>query len=117
MSLPIYLFNKAIVGLTSSVSGSMLANITSVPVNIQEASGFCIQASYTGSPVGSIEVQASNDPINIGYTTIPTSVTAITGAGSYMLNVDIANFAYVQLVYTFTSGTGTMAASCSAKRK
>ncbi len=116
MSLPIYLFNKPVIGLTSSVSGAMTANISSVITNIQEASGYCVQAVYTGSPVGTIQILASNDGVN--FVPAPgTSPTAVSGAGSFMFNVDGIHYGFIQVLYTFTSGTGALTASVSAKRK
>lgn len=115
MSLPIHLFNKPIVGSTSTVSGNMIATITSLAVNIDEVASFSVQAVFTGAPVGNIELQGSNDGVN--YTLIDLSSASVTGAGSYLINVETPAYSFVQLVYTFGSGTGTMTARINAKRK
>lgn len=117
MSEPVHVQNLPIVGGNSGVSGNMIATITSLATYLDESAGYCIQATFTGSPVGSIKVQGSNDPVLLGYTDIPTSVTAISAAGNYMINVEFPYYSYVQLVYTFTSGTGTLYTTCNTKRR
>jgi hypothetical protein len=74
--------------------------------------GYSVQLVYTGSPAGTLELQASNDCIN--YDTVPSGSVVLTGAaGSTLFNV--ANFYYecIQIKYTRTSGTGTLAAHFS----
>lgn len=117
MSEPVHVQNKPIVGGNSGISGSMAASITSLSGYLDESAGFCIQASFTGAPVGSIKIQGSNDPILLGYTDIPESVTAVSAAGSYMINVEFPYYSYVQLVYTRASGTGTLYATINSKRR
>jgi len=117
MSEPVHVQNLPIVGGNSGISGDMSGNITSLAGYLDESAGFCIQAAFTGSPVGSIKIQGSNDPVLLGYTDIPTSITAISAAGNYMINVEFPYYSYVQLVYTRTSGTGTLYATFNSKRR
>jgi len=112
MSEPVHLFNIQIV-----TNGDMSSNITSLSTDIDESVSYCIQATFTGSPVGSIKIQGSNDPTLLGYTDITESITAISAAGSYMINVEFPAYSYVQLVYTRTSGSGTMNAKINGKRR
>ena len=95
----------------------MSSDIISLETNIDEAASTCVQATFTGSPVGEIKLQASNHPAVLGYTDITTSITAISGAGSYMVNSDLPAYSYVRLVYTHTSGTGTLNSFINAKRR
>ncbi len=115
MSEPVHVASQPIVGLTSGISGNMIANITSLPVNINEIVSYAIQAVFTGSPVGNIELQGSNDGIN--FTLIPESSAAVSGAGSYLINVELPAYSFVQVIYTFGSGTGTMTAIINTKRR
>lgn len=117
MATPIHLFNRAIVGGNSGVGTSMTTLITSISTNLDDACTYCIQAAFTGAPVGSIKLQGSNDPVLLGYTDIEESITAITAPGSYMVNVEFPGYSYVQLVYTPTSGTGVLNAKINAKRR
>jgi hypothetical protein len=111
-SLPIHLFNIRIV-----TNGDMSNDITSLSTNIDEAVSYCIQAKFTGSPVGSIKLQASNDPVVLGYSDITETITAVTTSGNYMINADLPAYSFVQLVYTRTSGSGTLNATINAKRR
>ena|ERR1019366_3572742 len=117
MSEPIHMFNFPIVGSTSGVSGDMSGNITSLATNLDETCTYNIQATFTGSPVGSIKVEGSDDPVLLGYTDITDSIAPITTSGNYMLNVEFPGYSWVRLVYTFTSGTGTLVAKINAKRR
>ena len=68
--------------------------------------GYSVQAVYTGSPTGTLKLQASND--NTSYVDIADSSNSITGAGETMWNVTSANYAYVKVVYTASSGSGSL---------
>lgn len=112
MSEPVHVSNVRIV-----TSQSMATTITSASANIDEVVSYCVQAKFTGSPVGTIELQGSNNPALLGYTVIDLSISAVNGAGSYMVNVEFPAYSYVQLVYIPTSGTGTMDAVINTKRR
>lgn len=87
------------------------ANSTSVE-NLEQDYGFCLQIGFTGSALnGTFKLQASNDSST--WTDVPSSsqsVTALTGASSAMWNIDGAYYNYVRLVWTYTSGSGTISA-------
>lgn len=40
---------------------SLSASVTSVPMKLKVAVGYSVQLAITGSPVGTIKIQASND--------------------------------------------------------
>jgi hypothetical protein len=111
MELPLHLFNIPIYS-----AHAMSASSTSLPINIDEARGYCIQAVYTGSPVGTLQVNGSNDGIT--YDPIPGSqfTIAVSAAGSVLISDPTPYYSYVQLAYTFTSGTGSLSASINSKR-
>lgn len=81
---------------------------------------FAIQLVFTGSPVGTLRIQASADsgtpdggtsPQASGvsnWTDITASDVAITTAGNAMINVQNAGYNWVRLVYVSTSGTGSL---------
>lgn len=82
-----------------------------------------IQINYTGSsPVGAFSVQASND--NVSFATIPLSVngTVVTSlavpasSSPIVLDIITGSLCYLQVVYAFTSGTGTMTIITTKKR-
>jgi hypothetical protein len=94
---------------------SMAANQTSTTVNVDTIDCYCVQAYWTGStPVGSMAVNASND--NVNFTTIGT-LTITGNSGNAMLNADNPAYSYVQVVYTATSGTGTITITMNGKQR
>lgn len=112
MSEPVHVQNTLIV-----TNGDMSSNITSLATNIDEGCSYNIQAKFTGTPVGIIKLQGSNDPVLLGYTDITESVTSVSGSGTYMVNVEFPVYSYVQLVYTSTSSVGTLNAKINVKRR
>lgn len=113
-------------------TAAMTANITSAPTLLQSLTLANYAVSWSGtSPVGTLSVEASNDctvlttggvtggtwnpvPLDLAGVTVTTiPVTGNTGKG--MIDIaELAAFA-VRLVYTFTSGTGTLAATFNGK--
>lgn len=96
-------------------NGNMIATITSSVVPLDNVQDFSIEGIWTGSPNGSIIVQVSNDMVNssaaiaanswVDYTN--TSQT-ITTAGNFLWNFTNQNMKWLRVVYTFSSGTGTL---------
>lgn len=99
--LPLHLANINVVS-----NGDMTTTLTSTPLNINEVTLNGIQCVWTGAtPIGSLAVQVSND--NITYTTVGT--LAVSGnSGSDAFNVQQSGFAWLRVVYTPTSGTGSL---------
>jgi len=104
----------------------MSGNITSLPTNIEQISMLSYDIAWTGSPVGTFQVQVSNSyipaqvypnntPVNAGnWTTIPAAdfqgnyPVPAGSASNGALDVAITGFTWVRLVYTSTSGTGSL---------
>lgn len=90
-------------------------NQTSILVKSENLHLASLHVITTGTAVGSVKLQASNDePANNvapnNWADITGATVAISGAGSYLIpNLDIC-YNYVRAVYTFTSGTGTVSA-------
>jgi len=96
---------------------------------------YTMSAIITGTPTGTISIQASNDPetndtqINTtaqlppavgptNWVTITGSTFTVTTAGEEMWNVDYAGYNYVRVQYTDASGgtsTATMKIIFNAK--
>ena len=114
-------------------SGSMAGDLTSSVTILQSIVGVSYALSWTGtSPVGTCSVQVSNDYSvypsgavnNTGtWTTIylnvngtPATTIAITGnTGSGFIDIDQTMAYAIKLIYTRTSGTGTLSAVISGK--
>lgn len=112
MSEPVHLLNNQIV-----TNGDMSGDITSSATPLDEAVTYCVQATFTGAPVGTLILQATNDPILLGWTDITSSSASVAAAGSYMINDSVFGFSQVRLQYRRTSGTGTLNAKINAKRR
>lgn len=108
MELPIFLFNKQVFN-----AGDMSGNLNSDILDVAEARGYCVHQFWSGAPAGNIILQGSNDGINFKAIT----TTAAGGAsGSLLNNQPDIYYRYIQLIFTFTSGTGSLTAYISAKR-
>lgn len=94
-------------------AGDMAGSVTSSAEPLDYIYGFSIQAIYTGSPVGTLTLEASND--NSNWVTVTDSSYSVTSAGNYMWNFTVSNFKWVRVVYTRTSGTGTLSARIYAR--
>lgn len=92
---------------------SMGASINSAAQQLDHIYGFSIQLVFTGTPNGSFKMQCSNDDVETGsqvvnWTDVANSAQAITAAGDMIYNYDGSHFKWVRLVYTRSSGTGTL---------
>lgn len=110
----------------------MATSVNSIGIDINQQAAVSVQAVFTGAPVGSFELQASNDIVpqaassgnpvgpNPGanvttWTTLTCSVTPIVAAGDYMWNIPTAGYRWIRLHYTAISGTGTLNATLDSK--
>lgn len=102
------------------VNGDMSASITSKVTVIQNMSMLSYAVSWTGTaPVGVMDVQASNDYSqdasgavqNAGtWTSLPltTTPTVSGSSGSGFIDIDSQAGYALRIVYTRTSGVGTL---------
>ena len=113
-------------------SGDMSGNITSAPTILQSLTLVNYAVSWTGtSPVGTLSVEASNDctvaaeggvtggtwntvPLTFAGSSVDSiPVTGSTGNG--MIDIGTLAAYACRLVYTATSGTGTLKATVVGK--
>lgn len=90
-------------------AGDMSANITGSAFTMINQDGVGIQAVYTGSPVGEMRLQSSNNGTN--WDDMAGTAIAVSAAGSSSWTVALFKHRYIRLYYSFTSGTGTLNAS------
>jgi hypothetical protein len=112
MELPIYLLDVPVI-----INGAMTATIHSISLDVKEAIRLSAQVSWVGAaPVGSILIEGSLD--NVLFNTDPETIPfALSGAsGSTLIKISNVSYPFVRLSYVFTSGTGTLNVSISAKR-
>lgn len=103
-----------------------LSSLTSTVTNIQYLDNVCIQLNFTGTPTGTFEVQVSLDHAqdSNGNVTVAGNWTALTldpspsasGSGSTtFIDINQTSAPWIRVVYTKTSGTGTLNAFIGAK--
>jgi hypothetical protein len=96
---------------------SMGTSITSDPTNVQYIDNIGLQITATGTPTGTLEVQgtaSAEDPRDGSSTqwdalTFDPALPAFTGApASILININQFPFSRLRVVYTRTSGTGSL---------
>lgn len=92
---------------------SMSASINSTSQQMNQYAVACVQAVFTGSPVGVLKLQISND--NSNWTDYGGSEQSISAAGNFAWNLANIGYQYVRLVYTKTSGSGALSVTVSGK--
>jgi hypothetical protein len=97
---------------------SMASNITSSTVNVQNMDIASIHVSWSGAaPVGVLTVQARNGAQDPWYDLDFGSPISVSGSpGDHQIVLESLPFTDIQLIYTATSGTGTMTAAITAKQ-
>lgn len=109
----------------------MNANSNSPAVQLKNIYQFAIAAIVTGTPTGSIKLQASNDPETndtnpnnnpqpapVNWVDITGSSFSLSASGETMWNVQNIGYNYVRVVYTDSSSgasTATMNIIVNAK--
>ena len=109
-------------------AGDMTLTLNSAPLELAYAFGYCLQATYTGAPVGTLILQGSNDVPNpmdanfqyaafvpTNWTTIANSTVAISGPDAVLINVADVYYRYVRANYVPTSGSGALTIVGNAK--
>lgn len=102
-------------------NGDMSADIQSPYQLVSQFQDAAIQASWTGSPIGSLKLQISNDdphfvtPFNIVWSDYTGSTTAVSGPGNFLWNLVFVGYNLIRVVYTFSSGTGSLNITAAGK--
>lgn len=106
--------------------GDMSSSITSSVVEIMYQDNIAIQLDWDGTPTGSFEFQISNNHredilgnvVEEGtWVTLPLdpAITASGSADNALVDLNQLGAAYVRVVYTAVSGSGTLNAVLTAK--
>lgn len=96
-----------------------IASSTSNPIPAANILYVSAQVVATGAPVGVLKFQASNDlssPLGVAptnWTDIASQTVSVGAAGTFLIPTFNACYQYLRVVYTKTSGTGSI--SCNVK--
>lgn len=106
--------NKALVPVTLPTINMASATPTSVATTIQfmDNVGYQVTWSNSGAPIGVLDVQVSQDGTN--WSTLGLNIT-INNNSPQFINLTGMAAAQSRLLYTKTSGTGTMTPIVTAK--
>jgi len=94
---------------------STAASITGDSFSIQDSDNVGLDLRWTGTTAGTIAVQVSNDNSTFTALTLSAVPTPAGSADNYLVNINQAPFQYMRIVFTRTSGTGTLTAIVSMK--
>lgn len=103
-----------------------LASLTSLPTNIQFLDNVCFQLVWTGTPTGTFSIQGSlthqqdslGNVSNVGTwdnISLSPAPVAVGSAGDILIDMNQLSFPWIRVVYTKTSGTGTLTATVGGK--
>lgn len=85
------------------------STITSDVIEISDFDNVGLQLEWTGTPTGTITIQASNDRVNFRDLTFGTALTQPAGAASgILINFNQIPFNQLRVRYVNTSGSGTL---------
>lgn len=103
---------------TPPVSGSMTGTtvITSNPTNIQNLDNIGLQIAWTGTPVGTLEIQCSIDGVNYDALSFGPPITQPAGtAARFLVNLTELPYPWIRVQYTNASGSGSLTAFICGK--
>jgi len=107
-------------GITQILSSvTMTGSVSSWGFDLQQAWAYSFQAVWSGSPLGTIKLQASNENVIVGptgtnpaqyvnnWTDLNSNISSTTGvSGSILWNIQEPGYRWVRLAYSHGSGNG-----------
>jgi len=105
-------------------AGDMSADVSSVAVDLGGVIFGSIQSVFTGAPLGSLQLQISNDIVPVGAdpNAVIThwddygSTPAVTAAGTYTFNISNMGYKWVRVKFIASGGSvGVLDSTVAAK--
>jgi hypothetical protein len=107
--------------LQPSGASDMASSFNLKPVWLGHIANYSIQLVFTGSPNGTFKLQVSNDPGHpnaqnkaeqyadvVNWTDVSGSAQPVSAAGDHTWQVENSGYAWVRVVWTFSSGSGSL---------
>ena len=89
-------------------AGDMSGNLITKSTNVKRLDNFGIQLVWSGTPVGTFDIQASVDGKNYVSLDFSSPVAASGSSGSHLINLNQIPYAWVRVAYTKNSGSGSL---------
>lgn len=99
-------------------AADLSVSASSLIIPMTQKYGALIQVALTGAPVGTLKLQETADLVpsaSGNWTDVPSSAQSVSAAGVFGWNVDRRFCTGLQVIYTRSSGTGSMTGSACAK--
>lgn len=97
-------------------AGDMTGDLTSTQLAVQYFNNVGLEITWTGTPTGTIAVNGSNSGTTFYALTFSPVLTQPAGsAGGYLIDLNQFPFAYFNVTYTHSSGTGTLTVTSMVK--
>jgi len=94
------------------------SNVTSIPYQLNDSKDYSIHVNFSSTGLnGSLVLEASNTNATNDYIPITESTQAVASGAKHMWNVYEAQYKFVRMAWTRTSGTGTITAYFVEKEK
>lgn len=98
-------------------AGDMSGSLTTLATNISSSDNIGYQVDFTGVPNGTFSVEGTiNGTTWQGLTLTPAAPVAAGAAGGFVVNLNQVPYEQIRLVYTRTSGTGSLTVWAMSKR-
>lgn len=119
--------NEEVLGAGVGSGNNASVNQQSIGIDLNYRYGVSIQVVITGNPIGTLSLQGSNDYGTrnpnlpdigqgvVNWTDIDRSAIAVTGSGTAAWNFQGSFYKWVRMIYTATSGSGTLTARANSK--
>lgn len=97
---------------TMSSTNTIYTNI----IDVSRMDSIGLEVTWTGTPTGTITVQASNSGVNFYALTFSPALAQPAGsAGGYVVDLQLYPFKYMMIQYVNASGSGSITAYCQVK--
>lgn len=89
-------------------AGDMSGSLASSAIDIRFLDNIGIQLVWTGTPTGTFGVTGSVDGSTFTAISLSPSVTAAGSASNALIDLNQLSCAYIKVIYTASSGSGTL---------
>lgn len=93
----------------------MATTVTSVPYQMAWFDNICVTLWFSGSPMGTFSVLVGSDNVNLVPMDLNPAPVALGAAGVIVIDIMQLSPRYIQVIYSPSSGDGTLNVTVSGK--